>query len=136
MKQSKHQFKTPDEAEAVFYEAFTRCDPAVMAGVWADKDMVCVHPGSGAIVDYEAIIRSWANIFSSADRTEIQFTVISRSVSNDMAVHVVAEEILGAGPVAAVVLATNVYRKSDDGWRMIVHHGSLELDRNRERTLQ
>jgi ketosteroid isomerase-like protein len=136
MTKPKLQFKLPDDVEAVFYEAFMRCDPDVMAGLWADEGVVCVHPGSGAIVDYDAIIRSWANIFSNADRTEIKYTVISRAVSSDMAVHVVAEEILGDGPVAAVVLATNVYRKSDRGWYMIEHHASLGQDRSRERTLQ
>ncbi len=72
MKKSKPQFKTPDEVDAVFYEAFKRCDPEVMAGLWADEGVVCVHPGAGAIVDYDAIIRSWANIFSNAQRTEMK----------------------------------------------------------------
>jgi ketosteroid isomerase-like protein len=136
MKQSSFQFKSPDDAEAVFYEAFMRCDADVMAGVWADEGVVCVHPGSGAIMGYDAIIRSWANIFSHADRTEINYTVISRAVSNELAVHVVAEELLAAGPLAAVVLATNVYRQSDRGWYMIEHHASLGQDQGRRRTLQ
>jgi SnoaL-like domain len=121
-------------AEAVFYETFTRCDPDVMASIWADEYVVCVHPGSRAIVDFDAIIRSWANIFSNADRTEIKYTVLNRVVSNELAVHVVAEEM--PGPVNTVVLATNVYRKLDGSWFMLEHHASLVQNRSKGQTLQ
>ncbi len=133
---SKPQFKTPDEVDAVFYEAFMHCDPDVMSALWADKDVICVHPGAGAIVDYDAIVRSWANIFSNAQRTNMKHTVIKRVVSNELAVHVVAEEMLSSGTLVAVVLATNVYRKFENGWLMIEHHASLVQNRRKGQTLQ
>ena len=136
MKVSKPQFKTPDEAHAVFYEAFKHCDPDVMAGLWADTDVVCVHPGAAAIVNYDAIIRSWANIFRNTDSTDIRQTVINRVVSNELAVFVAAEEILSSDSVSAVVLATNVYKKFDGGWLMIEHHASLVQNRRQGQTLQ
>ena len=136
MQAPKPQFKTPDEVDAVFYEAFKHCDPDVMAGLWADTDVACVHPGAGAIVNYDAIIRSWANIFSNANRTDIKHTVIKRIVSNELAVFVVAEEMLGSGTVTAIVLATNVYRKFDTGWLMIEHHASLIQNRGQGQRLQ
>ena len=116
MKKSKLQFNTPDEVEAVFYEAFMRCDTDVMAGLWANEGVVCVHPGSRAIIDYDSVIRSWANIFSNAHRTKMKYTVISRVVSKDLAVYVVVEEMLSSDTVTAVVLATNVCRMpQEDG---------------------
>lgn len=136
IKKSILQLKTPDEVEAVFYEAFMRCDADVMAGLWANEGVLCVHPGSGALVDHEAIIRSWANIFSNAQQTELKFTVVNRALSNDLAVHVVAEEMLNSGTVTAIILATNVYRKFDNGWLMIEHHASLVQNRRNGRTLQ
>ena len=136
MKKSKLQFNTPDEVEAVFYEAFMRCDPDVMAGLWADEGVVCVHPGSRAIIDYDSVIRSWANIFSNANRTEMKYTVISRLISKDLAVYVVVEEMLSSDTVTAVVLATNVCRKFDSGWLMIEHHASLVQNRSNGQTLQ
>ena len=136
MKKSKIKFKTPDEVEAVFYEAFMHCDAEVMAGLWADEGVVCVHPGSGAIVDYRSIVRSWENIFANAQRAEIKFTVINHVLANDLAVHVVAEEVLGSGMATAVVLATNVYRKFDTGWLMIEHHASLVQNISKGHTLQ
>jgi ketosteroid isomerase-like protein len=136
MKKSILQLKTPDEVEAVFYEAFTRCDPDVMAGVWANEDALCVHPGSGAIVGYDAVVRSWASIFGSSQGAELEYTLVRRTVSKDLAVHVVAEEILSSGKVAAVVLATNIYRKFDNGWLIVEHHASLVQSRSDDRTLQ
>jgi len=136
MKKSKLQFKTPDEVDAVFYEAFMRCDPDVMAGLWADEDVVCVHPGAGVIVEYGAIIRSWENIFSNVDSAEMKTTVIRRVLSDELAVYVVAEEVLSSGQVAAVVLATNVYRKFDGGWLMVEHHASLVQNQPNGQTLQ
>ena len=136
MKKSKLQFKTPDEVDVVFYEAFTRCDTDVMAALWADEDVVCVHPGAGVIVEYDAIIRSWANIFSNADSAEIKTTLMRRVLSDELAVYVVAEEVLSSGQVAAVVLATNVYRKFDGGWLMVEHHASLVQNQPNGQTLQ
>ena len=132
----KPRFKTPDEVDTIYYEAFRHCDPDVMAGLWADTDVVCVHPGAGAILNYDAIIRSWANIFSNADSTEITNTLIKRVVSSELAVFVVAEEILSSGTVTAVVLATNVYRKFDSGWLMIEHHASLVQSSSQGQRLQ
>ncbi|MCB1863385.1 MAG: nuclear transport factor 2 family protein [Gammaproteobacteria bacterium] len=136
MKKSKLTFKSPDEVEAVFYEAFIHCDPEVMAGLWADEGVVCVHPGSGAIVEYRSVVRSWVNIFADAQRTELTYTVINAVSANDLAVHVVAEEMLSSGMVTAVVLATNVYRKFNAGWLMIEHHASLMQSLSNGQTLQ
>ena len=66
----------------------------------------------------------------------INHTVINRVVMNDLAVFVVAEEILDSKSVTAVVLATNVYRKFDSGWLMIGHHASLVQNRPQGQSLQ
>jgi ketosteroid isomerase-like protein len=136
MEKTRLQFRTPDEVETVFYEAFMRCDTDVMAGVWPDDGVVCVHPGSSAITEYDAIVRSWAAIFGHSSGVELKYTVVRRTVADDLAVHVVAEELAGPGADAAEVLATNVYRRFDRGWLMVEHHGSLVQNRNQARTLQ
>lgn len=133
---TKPVYSTPDEVEAVFYEAFMRCDYEVMASLWAEADVVCVHPGSGAIVGYEDVMRSWAHIFSNAEKPDIQFLVGKRTDNEDLAVHVVAEEIASAGGPASVVLATNVYQKFDHGWFMVEHHASLVQASSEGHTLQ
>ena len=43
-----------------------------------------------------------------------------------VAVHVLHENItISEKPKESVVLATNVYRRTADGWRMVLHHASL-----------
>jgi hypothetical protein len=132
----KLEFKTPDEVEAVFYEAFAHCDKDVMTALWADGDVICIHPGSGAVVGYEAVVRSWAHIFTNARMPDIKFTVARRTLSGDLAVHLVTEEISTGDAAAAVVLVTNVYQKFESGWLMIEHHGSLVQSRTQNQTLQ
>ena len=136
MKKSTLKLQTPEEAETVFYEAFMRCDAEVMAALWAEGDVVCIHPGSGAIAGHEAVVRSWSHIFANARPPQINYTVSKRIVSNELAVSLVVEEVSTDGGDNALVLATNVYQKFDDGWRMVEHHGSLVQSRPQKQTLQ
>lgn len=124
MKNGKLEFRTADEAEAVFYEAFSRCDADVMQRLWADGEVICVHPGSAAIIGYEAVARSWTHILSQASMPGFAFQRISTRNSSDLAVHLVAEQV-ASGEGSAIVLATNVYQRFDGGWLMVEHHGSL-----------
>lgn len=132
---NKLELKTPDEAEAVYYEAFMHCDTEVMAALWADGDVVCIHPSSGAIIGHEKVVRSWSHIFQGALLPEIKFTVGKRVMSGDLAVHLVVEEIT-TGAESAVVLATNVYQRFESGWLMTEHHGSVVSNHRQEHTLQ
>ena len=136
MKKSTLKLQTPEEAETVFYEAFMRCDAEVMAALWAEGDVVCIHPGSGAIVGHEAVVRSWNHIFSNAHPPQITYTVSKRTVSDELAVSLVVEEVSTDGGDTALVLATNVYQKFDSGWLMVEHHGSLVQSRSQKQTLQ
>lgn len=136
MKNSKLELRSPDEAEAVYYEAFMHCDKDVMAVLWANGDVVCIHPGAAAIIGHEAVVRSWAHIFANAKRPEIKFTVMKKTVSENVAVHLVAEEISTGGGAATLVLATNVYEHIDGSWLMVSHHGSLVQQPRRGHTLQ
>ncbi|TNF34889.1 MAG: hypothetical protein EP315_06665 [Gammaproteobacteria bacterium] len=136
MKNSKLEFKTPDEVEAVFYEAFMHCDQAVMAALWAAGDVTCIHPGSGVIAGYEAVNRSWSHIFSNAQRPAIKFSVLSKSQADGLAVHLVSEEIASANSAPILVLATNVYQQYDSGWLMVGHHASLVQVKKHHPTLQ
>ena len=134
---SKLEFKTPDEAEAVYYQAFMHCDIKVMSALWADGDVVCIHPGSGVIEGYDSVVRSWNHILTNARPPQINHAVLRHTVTDDLAVHLVAEEILTEGQVPVLVLATNVYQKFDSGWLMVGHHASLvQNKRPKNQTVQ
>jgi len=134
---SKLELKTPEEAETVYYQAFMHCDVKVMAALWADGDVVCIHPGSGVIEGYDAVLRSWNHILTNAQSPQINYAVLRQSVSDDLVVHLVAEEIVTEGEASALVLATNVYQKFNSGWLMVEHHASLvQQSRPQNQTIQ
>jgi ketosteroid isomerase-like protein len=117
---------TPESAEATFYHAFEQCDANAMRKVWADDGVVCVHPGANPITNLEAIIRSWEHIFAGATPPRIETRLVQSFVQDGLTVRIVEEHIgpASAATATARVLATNVYRHVETGWRMVSHHGS------------
>lgn len=132
----KLSIASPDEVEAVYYEAFMHCDLDVMAALWADEEAVCIHPGTGVISGFDAVMRSWSHIFTGARPPHIDYRVLQRYVSDELVVHLVSETINTQGTETAVVLATNVYQRFDAGWLMIEHHASLLQTRREGQSLQ
>jgi uncharacterized protein (TIGR02246 family) len=125
---SEIDLSTPEAAETAFYAAFAHCDVQAMDAVWAGDSVICIHPGSSALVGREAVMRSWENMLLYAEPPNIHIEVLSRTVSDGLAVHVVEEHIsAGYGDTASTskVLATNVYRLEDNGWRLLEHHASV-----------
>lgn len=133
---ARPEFDTPEAAEKQFYHAFRDCDLAAMSRVWADAGIVCVHPGSDVLIGRDAIMRSWAKILTNAVKPEIKINVLSKTMQGGLAVHVVEEFITPGGrkkPAVSVVIATNVYRQGDYGWRIIQHHSTPPFKRKLEK---
>jgi uncharacterized protein (TIGR02246 family) len=131
---AKSGFSSPEAAEAAFYFAFAACDLEAMNDVWATDGVVCIHPGSDALLGRESIMRSWAEILVNAELPSLRTQVLSRTVSNDLAVHVVEESIAPRGKsseIISIVLATNVYRRDENGWKLLEHHASAPMARQR-----
>jgi uncharacterized protein (TIGR02246 family) len=124
-----------EAANAEFYAAFESCDIDRMAAVWDDSDdITCVHPGSAVLRGRSAVLRSWSVIMANTSYIQFFLTEVDVTLRDDVAVVTCAENILTAiaeddGESEALahpgrVIATNVFRRSDDRWRMWVHHGS------------
>jgi len=121
------EFESAQEVEAAFYAAFQMSDLEAMTLIWDDHKAVCIHPFGERIEGKSAIMQSWQLIF--AHDVQLRFTLSDPWVfSGDLhAIHLVRENISvdeSEGIRTTAVLATNVYRRSDDGWRMILHHAS------------
>jgi len=116
-----------DDVEAAFYEALQRGDVDALMHCWADEEEVfCVHPGGPRLVGTGAIRAAFEQMFGNGS---IQATParVRKVESLASAVHNVLEriEVLTAeGPRHAFVLATNVYHRTPQGWRMVAHHAS------------
>ena len=131
-------FTSPEEIEAAFYTAFVQADSHTMEALWAKDEALCVHPGSSVIQGFNMVVRSWSHIFSDAATTDLKLRVIQRHRDGDMAVHVLEEHISvrDSDMPAAMVIATNVYKKYDDGWLIVQHHASLVQSQHEGQTLQ
>jgi len=123
----KPLFPAPQDAEAAFYEAFTKCDLDAMMAVWADDDDIyCVHPGGPRLTGVEKVRESWRQIFASGQRLAFQLREQQYLQGMMLSVHSVYEHISIAGEQRSrgPVIATNVYQRTERGWRMVVHHAS------------
>ncbi len=123
----KTLFASPQDAEAAFYEAFMKRDLDAMMSVWADDDEVyCVHPRGPRITGVAQVRDSWRQIFASGQN--IRFEVREQHLLQAMmvSIHSVYEHI-SVGTESRTrdcVLATNIYMRTERGWRMMVHHAS------------
>lgn len=135
-KYQKVKMHSADEVEIIFYEAFMHGDIDVMRAIWANEDIICVHPGSGVIEGYDSIMRSWQHILENSNAVDLRYHIEKTTSNNDMSIHVVREEILESNNVIAVVVATNIFKKFENGWLMIEHHGSIVNTEKNGETLQ
>ncbi len=117
----------PEAAEQAFYQAFADADATAMRRIWDEAaDVVCAHPMGAAIRGVEPILHSFAQIFSAGRRLRFVIERVSLSLSPDLAVSVVYEHIHSGTAVKAHprILATNVFRRRTDGWRLLLHHAA------------
>ena len=124
---SDARFATSSDAEEAFYAAFERADLNDMMKVWADDDtIICIHPMGQRLEGREAVLQSWRQIFAGGARMRFEVSEITRTLNGDLAVHCVYERIRHGPRLAerSLVLATNIYKATDRGWRLVVHHAS------------
>ncbi|MES2974907.1 MAG: nuclear transport factor 2 family protein [Pseudomonadota bacterium] len=131
MPSAKHHAATvggsADDVEAAFYDALQAADIEKLMACWADEDeIVCVHPGGPRVVGAGAIRAAFESMFANGSIRAWPERV-RKIESLASAVHNVLERIevmTPEGPRQAYVIATNVYHKTAQGWRMVAHHAS------------
>ena len=123
----KALFASPQDAESAFYEALTKADLDAMMAAWADDDDIyCVHPNGARLSGVERVRESWRQIFASGQTLRFQLREQHQVQGMMLSVHSVYEYITVAGEPRprAPVIATNVYLRTERGWRMVAHHAS------------
>jgi len=124
----KALFPTPQDCEAAFYDAFTRSDLDAMMAVWADDDDIyCVHPQGPRVAGVERVRESWRQVFASGQTLRFQLRDQQYVRGMMISVHSVYEHIAVAGAPrsqAPMMVATNIYMRTERGWRMVAHHAS------------
>ena len=117
-----------EEANARFYRAFETLDISEMDQVWVHGEHArCVHPGWALLCGWGAIRTSWQTIFTNTQEMRFTLSDVSVSVSEERAWVTCTETILsevGSRVSVTAILATNVFERPLDGWRLVHHHGS------------
>lgn len=128
-----------EAANAELYAAFETGDLDRMGAVWADgalaESVACVHPGWPMVRGRAAVLRSWSLIMANTSYIQFFLTDVDIQVDGDVAVVTCSENILtaaeeGTGTEFAAggrIVTTNVFRRTEAGWRLWLHHGSPVL---------
>ena len=116
-----------DDIENAFYEALRHANLEQLMACWADEeDIVCVHPGGPRMIGAGAIRAAFETMFASGNIQAFPQRIHTIE-SLASAVHHLVERIevmTPQGPHKAWVIATNVFHKTPQGWRMVAHHTS------------
>ena len=116
-----------DDIELELYDAMRRGDLERLMGLWSDDDEICcIHPGGSRLVGAAAIRASFEAMFGQGT-IDAEPHRVRRLQSHSSAVHSVLERVRVATPEGeqfAWIVATNVYLKSSQGWRLVAHHAS------------
>jgi uncharacterized protein (TIGR02246 family) len=120
------------EVNADFYAAFERGDLDAMTEIWLDDpDTLCIHPGAEPLRGASAITRSWALIMANVPYIQFFLTDVRVNVHDDVASVTCTENVLTADDSTAEgtfnggrAVATNVFVRKGDGWRLWIHHAS------------
>jgi ketosteroid isomerase-like protein len=78
-------------------------------------------------VPREAVRESWEQIFASTKWIRVAPTAVRIQVLGDVGLVACSENITTTSDGdlgVAVAQATNVFRRTPEGWRMVVHHAS------------
>ncbi len=118
-----------------FYAAFESADLDAMHDLWLDDpETLCVHPGALPVRGTPAINRSWALIMANTPYIQFFLTDVEVSVLADTASVTCTENVLTAGDDTAAdafggarAVATNVFVRTPEGWRLWIHHASPVL---------
>jgi ketosteroid isomerase-like protein len=130
-----------ERANQAFYDAIENSDldaleAVVLTGPLAES-VSTVHPGWPVLRGRAEVMRSYALIMANTEYIQFFLTDVEVAVDGDAALVTCTENILTGGPaeedgstgslVGGLVVATNVFRRTSEGWRLWAHHGSPVL---------
>ena len=118
---------SPEDVEARFYDALRDGDLDRVMAVWADDDdIICVHPGGARLIGPQAVRAAFEAVFANGN-VVVHAEQVKRVQAMGTAVHSVLERVevvTDEGLRTGWIVATNVYLKTAQGWRLVAHHAS------------
>jgi ketosteroid isomerase-like protein len=125
---------SPKDAEEVvlanerFYRALEALEIERMDDAWLHADWVsCVHPGWPMLTGWKAIRESWERIFKNTETIRFELANVGVRIESATAWVTCRESILHlstSGVSGAAADCTNIYLRTPEGWKMVLHHAS------------
>ncbi len=104
-------------ANEAFYRAFADRDFGAMEQVWSRQESIaCIHPGWSPVIGRERVLASWRAILANPGAPAIACRRPVAFLRGDSAFVICYEEVNGA-----VLVATNLFAREGQAWRM-THH--------------
>lgn len=123
-----------------FYRAFESLDIRRMESVWVrDESARCIHPNWPLCSGWPAVRDSWARIFNNTQSIAFEMSDLELTVAGETAWVVGIETVTmpsEEGPQSARMLATNIFRRGAEGWRIVHHHAAPILFGRRARAAE
>ena len=126
--------ETMDEREVLreqntrFYQAVAELSVEAMDELWLHESWVrCIHPGWDVLIGWEKVRQSFEQIFASTRWLRVVPTSVEIHIIGEVGMVACAENITSASEDdvgVAVAQATNLFRRTDQGWRLFHHHAS------------
>ena len=120
------------KASEQFYAGLNRMangDASSLADIWShDATVSAMHPIGGQTIGWDKVQESWEQVAGLASTGKIQLENQIIHVIGEMAYELGTERgkfDLAGQPVSLELRVTNLYRREDDGWKIIHHHTDL-----------
>jgi ketosteroid isomerase-like protein len=107
-------------ANEAFYRAFADRDIEAMDRLWGRVEPIaCIHPGWPALVGRAEVLGSWTRILVNPQSPGIDCRNPRAFVFGDTAM-VICYEVIRK----QALVATNLFRREKDGWKIVHHQAS------------
>lgn len=104
-------------------------DADPLTDIWShDETASAMHPIGGQTIGWDNVQKSWEQVADLASAGKIQLEDQIVHVVGEMAYELGTERgqfTLAGQPVSLELRVTNLYRREDDGWKIIHHHTDL-----------
>ena len=118
------------QASEQFYEALNRMlngDLEPMMEVWShSSDVATMHPLGGRETGWEEVRANWEQVAQGFSEGEVSLEdLVVVPLSDDVAYTLGTEQgqaTLGEESVSIDWRATNIYRREEGEWKMVLHH--------------
>ena len=124
------------KANTAFYKAFEGLDINAFRKLnSASAEDVCVHPGWRPLCGWDDIENSWIGIFEHTTYMQIVPSEVKAHLHGEVGWISCFENIysfVGVERMLGQVVATNIFKWTEYGWKLVLHHGSPILQPEEE----